>query len=240
MTLTQAGAALLDDARGIESMFRQAREKVRKAGLGRSGQMSVGIYGSSIYGSVPRILRQFRMAHPDVELSLHYAQTPAQVQALRRNEVLIVFERMLPTEPDIEVLRVGRERLYVALNQEHPLAQREWVDIGELREETFIPGTEVTATSQVVELCRKAGFTPRMAPPSNNVVTATLLAGLGVGVTLVPESMTHVRPPGVLYRRLNESEAYSMDLHCFYMKNNDSPLLAGMLEVVRNYAETAE
>ena len=240
MILTQAGTALLEDARNIESMIRQTRDKVRKTGLGESGQISIGVYGSSIYGNVPRILRQYRMAHPDVELSLQYAQTPAQVQALRRNQVLIVFERMLPSEPDIEVLRVCRERLYVALNEEHPLAQREWIDIGELQDETFILGTELTAASQLVELCRKAGFMPRMTPPSNSVVTATLLAGVGIGVTLVPESMIQVHLPGVVYRQLNESDAYSMDLYCFYLQNNPSPLLAGMLDVVRGFADTAQ
>ncbi|CAM3932230.1 HTH lysR-type domain-containing protein [Bordetella tumulicola] len=237
MSLTQAGAALLDDARSIEGLFRQAREKVRKSGLGQTGQMSVGLYGSSIYGAVPRVLRQFRISHPDVELNLHYAQTPEQVKALRRNQVLIVFERMLPTESDIEVLRVCGERLYVAMNEEHPLARSEWIDIGELRHETFIPGTEVTAASQLVEICRKAGFIPRMTPPSNSVVTATLLAGVGVGVSLVPESMTNVQLPGVIYRPLNVDEAYSMDLHCFYLKNNESPLLASILEIVRGFIE---
>ncbi|RTZ45393.1 LysR family transcriptional regulator [Candidimonas sp. SYP-B2681] len=233
MTLTQAGVALLDNARSIENLLHQARDKVRKAGLGQSGQMDVGLYGSAIYGAVPRILRQFKISHPDVALNLHYAQTPEQVKALRRKQVLIVFERMLPSEPDIEVLPVCRERLYVAISEEHPLAQSEWLDIGELRDETFIPGTEVTAASQLVEICRKAGFVPRMTPPSNNMVTATLLAAVGVGVSLVPESMTHVQLPGVVYRPLNVSESYSMDLHCFYLQNNSSPLLASMLEVVR-------
>lgn len=233
MSLTQAGTALLDDARNIEGLLRQARDKVRKSGLGESGHISVGLYGSSIYGVVPRILRQFRLSHPDVELSVHYAQTPEQVKALRRNQVLIVFERMLPTETDIEVLRVCGERLYVAMNEEHPLAANEWVDIEELQHETFVPGTEVTAASQLVELCRKAGFIPRMTPPSTNVVTATLLAGVGVGVSLVPESMTYVHLPGVIYRPLSVDDTYSMDLHCFYLKNNRSPLLTSMLDIVR-------
>lgn len=236
MELTQAGMTLLDDARSIESLIRQASEKVRRAGMGQSGQLSIGVYGSSIYGVVPRILQQFRLSYPEVELVLHYAQTPAQVQALRHGKVQIVFERMVPLESDIRVQLVCQERLLVALSASHPLAQREWIHIGELRDEAFILGTEVTAGSQVVEICREAGFIPRISPPSNNMVTAALLAGAGAGVSLVPESMVNVSFPGVAYRPLGLGNDHTMDLHCFYLEKEPSPLLANMLDIVCMFA----
>lgn len=237
MELTQAGTALLEEARSIESLVQQATRKARRAGTGRSGHLRVGVYGSSIYGVVPQILRQFRLSYPDVELTLHYAQTPAQVQALRRGQVDIVFERMVPIEPDIHVQLICRERLLVAMNMSHPLAQHEWIHIGDLRNETFILGSEVTAASRVVEICRKAGFIPRLAEPSSNVVTATLLAAVGVGVTLVPESMVNVNVPEVAYRSLATDIDHSMDLHCFRLNKEPLPLLASMLETIATFSE---
>ncbi|HUD34206.1 MAG TPA: LysR substrate-binding domain-containing protein [Variovorax sp.] len=235
MDLTQAGIALLDEARNIESLIQKATQKARRAGTGRSGQLKVGIYGSSIYGVVPQILRQFRLAYPEVELLLHYAQTPAQVQALRHGQVEIVFERMVPIEPDIRVQLIRREQLLVAMHMSHPLAQREWIHIGDLRHETFILGSEVTAASRVVEICRKAGFIPRLAEPSSNVVTATLLAAVGAGVTLVPASMVNVHFPEIVYRPLEADLDHSMDLHCFFLDKAPSPLLASMLETIRSF-----
>ncbi len=236
MELTQAGMTLLGDARNIESLIHQATKRVRRAGMGQSGQLSVGVYGSSIYGAVPQILQQFRLSYPEVELVLHYAQTPAQVLALRHGRVQIVFERMVPKESDIRVQMVCREKLLVALNASHPLAQREWVELGELKDEVFIPGTEFTASSKVVELCREAGFIPRLAPPSSNVVTATLLAGIGAGVSLVPESMVNVSFPGIAYRELRLDGEHTMDLHCFYLEKESSPLLTNMLEIVNAFS----
>jgi DNA-binding transcriptional LysR family regulator len=84
----------------------------------------------------------------------------------------------------------------------------------------------------VVEICRKAGFIPRLAEPSSNVVTATLLAAVGAGITLVPESMVNVHFPEVAYRSLEADLDHSMDLHCFYLNRTPSPLLASMLETV--------
>jgi DNA-binding transcriptional LysR family regulator len=237
MELTQAGLALLDEARNIESLVQQATRKTRRAGTGQSGQLKVGVYGSSIYGVVPQILRQFRLSYPEVELTLHYAQTPAQVQALRRGQVDIVFERMVPIESDIQVQLICRERLLVAMNVSHPLTQREWIHISDLRDETFLLGSEVTAASRVVEMCRKAGFIPRLADPSSSVVTATLLAAIGAGVTLVPESMLNVQIPEVAYRRLETDLEHSMDLHCFYLDRPLSPVLISVLDTVTKFTE---
>jgi len=232
MELTQAGIALLEEARNIEGLVQQATRKTRRAGTGQSGQLKIGVYGSSIYGVVPRILRQFRLSYPEVELTLHYAQTPSQVQALRRGQVDLVFERMVPIESDIRVQLVYSERLFVAMNASHPLSQREWVHISDLRDEIFILGSEVTAASRVIEICRLAGFVPRLAEPSSNVVTATLLAAIGCGVTLVPESMLNVNVPEVIYKQLNSEAEHSMDLYCFYLDKQISPLLKSLLEIV--------
>ena len=96
MELTQAGEELLRDAQNIRTLVAQAAERAQRAGLGQAGRLDVGVYGSAMFGLVPQVLSAFRARHPDVELVLHYAQTPAQLPALRQGRVHLVFERMLP------------------------------------------------------------------------------------------------------------------------------------------------
>nr|WP_315595882.1 LysR substrate-binding domain-containing protein [uncultured Cupriavidus sp.] len=237
MELTQAGKTLLGDARNIETLIREAAAKVQRASKGELGRLSVGVYGSAIFGVVPQILKDFNALYPDVETVTHYAQTPAQVQALRLGQVQIVFERLMPAESDINVELVCKEELLVAINESHPLAGADRVRIEDLRSETFIFGSDLTAASQVIELCKRAGFTPNVASSSSNVVTATLLAATGAGVTLVPESMVNVRFPGVRYLRLDSPERQSMDLYCFYLNKELEPVVSNMLEVSRTFAE---
>ncbi len=182
MELTQAGKTLLGDARNIETLIREAAAKVQRASKGELGRLSVGVYGSAIFGVVPQILKDFNALYPDVQTVTHYAQTPAQVQALRLGQVQIVFERLMPAESDINVELICKEELLVAINESHPLAGADRVRIEDLRNETFIFGSDLSAASQVVELCKRAGFTPNVAASSSNVVTATLLAATGAGV----------------------------------------------------------
>lgn len=232
MELTVAGEQLLQTARSILALADQAAEQTRRAGRGEVGQLSIGIYGSAIFGLVPRVLAAFRESHPDVDIVLHHAQTPAQIPALRQGRVQLVFERLLPEEHDIEVVLVGREQLLLALACNHPLAEGAAVDVAALGGETLIIGSSPSAAANALALCRAHGFEPRFAPPVSDVVTATLLASTGLGVTLVPESMTHVMYPGIAYRPLLSRMPAFMDLHCFYLRGADSPLLSAMLDTV--------
>ncbi|NDY90866.1 LysR family transcriptional regulator [Ideonella livida] len=235
MSLTAAGEALAHDARNIHSLVAQAAERAQRAGQGQVGRLDVGVYGSAVFGVVPQVLQAFAQRHPEVELVLHHAQTPLQLPALRQGRVQLVFERLLPEVDEIAVVPVAREPVLLGLAAHHPLSAQAEVDVAELRDETLIVGSSPAITAMTLQLCRAHGFVPRLSTPSSDIVTATVLAATGAGVTLVPGSMTQVQIPGIAYRRLRTLQPVSMDLHCFYLRDNDSPLLAAMLQTVREF-----
>jgi LysR family transcriptional regulator, benzoate and cis,cis-muconate-responsive activator of ben and cat genes len=231
MELTQAGQVLLEDAKNIDQVVRNAKERAKDAGVGKFGQIHVGIYGSSIFGATSSILNCFRKNNPGILMHLNYVSPAQQIQALRRGQVEILFERVMPEENDLVMKHICQERLYVALNATHALASMKTIPIAKLREELFIMGTQSSAVLNVVEICKTAGFLPRLTPPSPNIVTATMLAATGMGVSLVPESMTHVNFPNIVYRPLREKSNF-MNLYCFYLKRDSSPVLSLMLESI--------
>ncbi len=233
MRLTEAGEALLKDAREILRMLHGAADRAQRVGTGQRGRLDVGLYGSATFGIVPKVLARFSQDHPDVDLTLHYAQTPAQVQALRQGRVLIFFERMLPKDPDIQTELVAREPLAVAVNERHRLARRKTVDVAALRGETLRIGTSPSAAATVVELCRRHGFEPHFAPADSDVIMTTLLTAIGTNVALVPWSITHVHFPGIVYLPLRRHSGATMDLYCFHLRQERSPLLAAMLATIR-------
>jgi len=241
MLVTEAGETLLRDAQAILGMLDSAADRAQRSGSGQRGRLDIGLYGSATFGLVPQLLARFKAAHRDVDLTLHFAQTPAQVLALRQGRVLIVFERMLPKESDIEVELVAREPLVVALSDQHRLAKQKSIDIGSLRHETFRIGTAPSAAATVVELCRHHDFEPHFAPVASDLITVTLLTAIGSEVALVPYSMTNVHFPGIIYIPLKaRPTAAVMDLHCFYLREERSPLLSAMLKTVRAFRALTE
>lgn len=231
MLLTQAGETLLKDALNVRGLVESAAERARRAGRGQVGRMDIGVYGSAIFGVVPRVLAAFRAAHPDVQVGLNHASALEQATALRQGRVLAVFERWLPDDPDLAIELVAQEPLLVAMNEHHPLATRALVAVGALRDETLIIGMAPTMAALVLALCREHGFEPRFAPPANDITMTALMAATGVGVAVVPESMGNVLYPGIAYRRLDSRAV--MDVYCYSMRSEAHPLLRVLLETVR-------
>jgi len=236
MALTPAGASLLQDARRILGLLGQATERTQRSGRGETGRLDVGLYGSGVFGVMPQLLARFRRTHPDVDLALHYGQMPEQVQALRQGRVLIAFERLLPVDaPDLEVELVAREPLMLALSHQHPLAARQRIPVKLLEGQKIILGSSPVAAAQVVELCRGHGFEPLFAPAMGDLVMASLMASLDTGIAVVPRSMSHVGFPGITYRPLQATPPAAMEMHCFYLRGERSPLLQAMLGTVRTF-----
>ncbi len=235
---TEAGQTLLRDARAIQAMLEAASERAQRAGNGQVGRLDIGVYGSALFDILPRLLQTFRAEHPDVKIVLHAGQTPQQVVALKQGRVLAAFERLLPDDPAIAVHLVAREPLYVAFNERHPLAQRTTINFAALQSENLIinssPNSRVT--SKTMALFRQHGFEPNIAYESDDVIIAATLAASGDGVCLVPQSLTNLKMPGLVYRPLKARGDATMELYCFHLKGEQSPLLAALLSAVRNIA----
>ena len=81
MVLTDAGETFMKDAQAVLGMMGSAVDRARRSGQGQRGQLDIGLYGSATFGAVPKLLHRFKAEYPDVDLNLHYAQSPAQVLA---------------------------------------------------------------------------------------------------------------------------------------------------------------
>ncbi|MEK8028435.1 LysR substrate-binding domain-containing protein [Pseudaquabacterium rugosum] len=226
MLLTPAGEALLKDALNLRRMADDAADRARRAGQGQLGRIDIGVYGSAVFGVVPRLLTAFSAAHPEVQIALSHAPAREQADALRQGRVLAVFERWMPDDPALRAERVAREPLLVALQAGHRLAAREVVPVAELREETLVLGIAPTMSALAMRLCGRHGFTPRLAPPVSDITLTGVIAATGAAVAIVPASMGHVGFPGVVYRALDTQER--LDVYCYSLREEPSPLLAAL------------
>jgi DNA-binding transcriptional LysR family regulator len=235
--LTQAGAALLEDAGHIKSLIEQATDRAQRAGKGQVGRLDLGVFGSAMFGIVPGLLTAHAQRYPGVEIVLHNGPTPTQVAALRQGRVIAFFERQLPEDPDIARVLVAREECVLALPDGHPLARQRRVAVDALRGVPLITGA--TPDSQMarvgVQLCRANGFEPTLGPRVSDVITGIMLAACGMGCMVVPLSARNVQMPGLLFRALSSRHETRSELYCFHRPSDGSPLLAALLESVRRF-----
>ena len=236
MNLTPAGEESLASASQIEALVDYASDRARRAGLGAIGRLDVGVFGSGAISIVPAILRRYLKANPSVEVTVLNVPQPAQLVALRQRRILITFDRYLPDDADLTIETVAHERLVLALKETNALAKLSVISIGALAEESMVMARDVRHREWVRDLCRAHGFEPKVSQLAGDMISGIVMASNGFGVQIVPESAQALELPGLVYRPLKSSaRAYSaMELQCAYLRNEASPLLQGLLDVVRD------
>ncbi|WP_234086524.1 LysR substrate-binding domain-containing protein [Azonexus sp. R2A61] len=238
--LTQAGEMFLRDARNIRDLMLQSIERVREAGQGKRGKLDIGIFGSGILDVIPKVLHAFRATHPDVQIALHQMNKNEQIEALRQRRIMAGFNRMLAPLPDISSEPVMLESIMVAVNEKHPLAAKPAILLKELAGQPLIlfpGGSRPSFIDKVWALCAGEGFEPKVAQEVGDAPTSVALVAAGFGLSLVPEAASSLSVPGVAYRRLANAPDAVVDLSCIYRTDEDSPLLLGFLQTIREFRE---
>ncbi|MDE3012375.1 MAG: LysR family transcriptional regulator [Pseudomonadota bacterium] len=236
--LTEAGRVFLGEARNILSLARLAVERSHKAALGKLGRIDVGIFGSGIFGTIPKMLLAYRQACPEVNVVLHSMNKGEQVEALRQRRINVGFNRLLAYEPDIVSEVITMEGLYLALYESHPLVATgdiHWRELAGQPLVMFPSSTRPNFIDRAIELCKLEGFEPVIAQEVGDAVYAIALVASGFGLCIVPESATNLRLPGVRYRRLVRDPLPMVDLSCIYRRDDDSAILQSFLDVGRTF-----
>ncbi len=202
MRLTQAGEALVRHAAGILAGLTAAEEEVAAiAGL-RAGRVRLVSFPSGSSTLVPTALAALRAAHPGTRVSLEEAEPPQSVRLLREGDcdLALAFRyegAALEGEWDDLVVRpLLTDRLVALVPERHRLPRAGSVAIGELAEESWIAGCP-RCRGQLVEVCKSAGFTPRIDFATDDYPAVVGLVGAGLGVAVLPQlAIESVRPRG--------------------------------------------
>lgn len=204
--LTDAGAAFMAEARRTLASAERAADAARRAARGEVGRLAIGYVSSAAYQLLPALVRAFRRRAPDVTLALEEMSSSEQSRALAARALdLGIVRRPPPVEPGLAGTVVRREPTVLALPRDHALAPRRTLRLRELAREPFVvfPARPRPSWADVaVDLCRRAGFEPRIVQEAIEMASALSLVAAGIGIALVPASVRAVRRPGVVFRAI--------------------------------------
>ena len=162
--------------------------------------------------------------------------TSALLGDLRDMRLDVAFLR--PTTGETEELRSEHlfdERMVITLPHSHRLAKRSRPSLRELAGEPFImyPRTNGSAIyDAIIAACQNAGFSPRIAQEAPQISSTVNLVATGIGVALVPESMSHLQTHRVVYRPI-VGEAPRAIMSLAVRGGPTSATLEGFLTTVR-------
>ncbi|SFD59424.1 LysR family transcriptional regulator [Streptomyces aidingensis] len=201
VALTEAGRALLDEARRTLAGVRAARDAVAAVrGLLR-GTLAIGTEQCIGGVDVSRLLARFHELHPGVEIRLRQAgsQPLAEEVAAGRLDLAFVALCGQPPPGGVSLMPLADEPMVLLCRPDHPLGARErvtWQDLGDRTFVDFAPDWGARTLSD--RAFAEAGVRRQVALEVNDVHTLLGLIGHGLGIALVPEHITRKPDAGVL------------------------------------------
>jgi DNA-binding transcriptional LysR family regulator len=206
--LTRHGRLLLDAAeRAVAALAGPVDRLAREADPAR-GRLALAFLHTLGTDAVPRLLRDFRAGHPDVRFTLVQGGADVLLARLLAGEVDICLTAPLPAEPGVAVRALDEQRIDLFVPAGHRLARRPGIRLAEASGEDFIcmePGYGLRIIAD--ELCRAAGFAPRIAFEGEEVATASGLVGAGLGVALLPATPSLLADPAIAGVRVTAPKA---------------------------------
>lgn len=232
--LTNAGEALLPEAKRILAMVEHASEVTTQAKRGEIGRLDVGYYGTGIFEMIPHLLKGFKREHPDIAISLQSINKRDQLKALRSRNLHVGFTRYITEAPDLETILIASEPLHVALSSEEWQGGDDALELADVAALPLIlfPGVpRPSFADEVLKLFADADLQPRISQEAEDAVSAVALVGAGFGCAVVPRSALSLRLPGVTYRPLAEPTP-ACELACVYLAGERPPVLDAFVKFV--------
>lgn len=239
VALTPAGAALLPEARRILQQAGALPDLARRAASGESGLLSLSFVSTADYSVLPPLLREFRERAPRVQIELREATTDVQLEDLMQGRIdagLLIPPLPERAKPELDYLTVLSEPLVLAAPQgmkalrgNSAVALRTVADMPLI----IFPRRIAPAFHDAILGCfRDAGLTPRIGQEAIQMQTIVGLVSAGMGVALVPQSVSNLKRPGVVYRPLTD-KALQVETGLAWRRDNASPVLGAFLELLR-------
>jgi DNA-binding transcriptional LysR family regulator len=210
VALTPVGAALVEPARQLVSQAASMRLRAHGALAGEVGRVRLGFVSTVGFGPLPNWLRAFRDTHPGVHIELVEATSDVQQKALERGEIDAGFMLHAPGHAPgaglgLQRLSLGVEPLVLALPDAAPWATARRLSAATLLLQPLVIFPRAATPSlfdAVLAFYHHHGAAPVIAQEATQMQTIVNLVSAGLGLALVPSSVTQLQRPGVVYRPL--------------------------------------
>src|SRR5215475_13329803 len=210
VTLTDAGRSFLTDAEAILAQVDHAKIRARRTAVGFTTS-------APFHPLVARAIREFRAGRPDVSFVLEESSSADMVSGLRDGRLDVAFIRSGLVDPEgVAVHELLHEDMAAAFPARHPLAKRPRLTLKDLADETFILYRRPDGRGLydvIISACSEAGFSPHVGQEAPRIVSTLNLVAAGLGITIVPASLSRLPLEGVTYRPLRGRPTLTVPLN---------------------------
>ena len=136
---------------------------------------------------ISEILRQYRQNNRNVVINVHEADSKPLAEMLRKSEIDFAFLRNRHISVDeFETIPISQDHLVAVLPKVHPLAREAKIQVEQLEGEALLLISRNSFMYQLcTDLCRNAGFQPKVVFTSQRAENLVELIEQGTGIGLL-------------------------------------------------------
>jgi len=209
---TGAGHALAAAMMPVIADYDRAMAEARRLARGQRDLIRVGYLGSASQTFLDPALAALRREHTEVKVKLLDLSPGEQVAALRKGEIdlALVGQEGASVANEFYTRKLASIPLIAVLPAGHPLAGKQSLLLGDLKNERFVASPEEDLPGRdrwITQLCKKAGFRPRFDGEADCLSQMfTLVSSEGL-VAVVPGYLKTFRTAGVAMIAISDASA---------------------------------
>jgi DNA-binding transcriptional LysR family regulator len=217
--LTPSGRTFMRSAQAILESIDQAVATIRQTKVEQTvtpeAPLLSGYTSALDPGAFPDLRQWLRQTGFTLQPQPRFARSVELVKAVRNGQLDLAFIALPAATGSLSVVRLGRDRMVLALPAPHRLARRAKVSLQALNGEPvlwFARAGNPVYFDHARGLFEQIGFRPiwRHEPEQFHLLLGQVANGAGAG--LVPESMTRTARAGVRFVALQEADRLAIDL----------------------------
>ena len=237
VSLTPAGAVLLEEARRVIRQSEIAREAARSAREHQLGRLRVGYAPDAVPRYVQRSLSRFAEAAPGIEIVLETGSALALAADVRGGRLDLAVVCLPLATAGLRVTRLGEERAVCAVPSSRALSTHASIAPAQLADSRLVMLPRVNNPAffdGVIAAWRDAGLAaePRESEPRVDHLLLAVAAGAGVAV-LPASAAERYEVAGVRFVPLDLPLACEVAV---LSRDEDSTTIAGFLRLARAIA----
>ena len=234
--LTDSGRVLLDDVRRILADVDESVRRVKRSAEGSLGSLSVSFAEGMVRRTLlPRALRRYRDAYPEVALHFAAMTSEAQRGKVRSGEIDVGF--IYEEEGDraeFELSVVGEDYMAIVMPSAHRLAKKQSVSLADMAEEPLVfPSRRESPRmhDRLISAFNARGLLPNIVADVVAVDVAYGLVAAGIGVALVVNVESARVPDDVAIRPVSDLKV-PIRLCMIWRKGEVPPVLANFTRTI--------
>ena len=193
ISLTEAGRALEEHARRILAEVEDSRRAIRNLNGAVSGPLKIASSHHISLHRLPPLLHRYIHAYPEVQFDLSFMDSELASRAVEQGELELALVTLPPVESTpLTLIEVWTDNLVLAASHDHPLRSEKEITPAVLARHPAILPARGTYTRTLID-AKLAERQLETKLETHYLETIKMMVGVGLGWSLLPESMLPVR-----------------------------------------------